>query len=162
MIYLTNGNMPLNAAYADEIVQEDNSTYQLTFRFPTSDSLWEQLKEETFLTADDLHGEQDFVIFEVEKKHGYIQVYANQVFTLLNNYVVNPISLDRQTGSTALSRFAGAITRNNPFSFFLILKIDIPSILVLRMPWKHSRKTSIPSLVNGVVTLCVMATRFDF
>ena len=118
MIYLTNGNMPLNAAYADEIVQEDNSTYQLTFRFPTSDSLWEKLKEEMFLTADDLHGEQDFVIFEVEKKHGYIQVYANQVFTLLNNYVVNPISLDRQTGSTALSRFAGAITRDNPFSFF--------------------------------------------
>ena len=118
MIYLTNGNMPLNAAYADEIVQEDNSTYQLTFRFPTSDSLWEQLKEETFLTADDLHGEQDFVIFEVEKRHGYIQVYANQVFTLLNNYVVNPISLDMQTGSTALSRFAGSITRDNPFSFF--------------------------------------------
>ena len=118
MIYLTNGNMPLNAAYADEIVQEDNSTYQLSFRFPTSDSLWEKLKEETFLTADDLHGEQDFVIFEVEKKHGYIQVYANQVFTLLNNYVVNPISLDRQTGSTALSRFAGSITRDNPFSFF--------------------------------------------
>ena len=118
MIYLTNGNMPLNAAYVDEIVQEDNSTYQLSFRFPTSDSLWEQLKEETFLTADDLHGEQDFVIFEVEKKHGYIQVYANQVFTLLNNYVVNPISLDRQTGSTALSRFAGSITRDNPFSFF--------------------------------------------
>lgn len=118
MIYLTNGNMPLNAAYADEIVQEENSTYQLTFRFQTSDLLWEKLKEETFLTADDLHGEQDFVIFEVEKKHGYIQVYANQVFTLLNNYVVNPISLDRQTGSTALSRFAGAITRDNPFSFF--------------------------------------------
>ena len=118
MIYLTNGNMPLNAAYSDEIVQEDNSTYQLSFRFPTSDPLWEKLKEETFLTADDLHGEQDFVIFEVEKKHGYIQVYANQVFTLLNNYVVNPISLDRQTGSTALSRFAGSITRDNPFSFF--------------------------------------------
>ena len=118
MIYLTNGNTPLNAAYADEIVQEDNSTYQLSFRFPTSDSLWEQLKEEAFLTADDIHGEQDFVIFEVEKKHGYIQVYANQVFTLLNNYLVNPISLDRQTGSTALSRFAGALTRNNPFSFF--------------------------------------------
>ena len=118
MIYLTNGNAPLNAAYADEIVQIDSNTYQLSFRFPTSDPLWEKLKEETFLTADDLHGEQDFVIFEVEKKHGYIQVYANQVFTLLNNYVVNPISLDRATGSTALSRFAGAITRNNPFSFF--------------------------------------------
>ena len=118
MIYLTNGNTPLNAAYADEIVQIDSNTYQLAFRFPTSDSLWEKLKEETFLTADDLHGEQDFVIFEVEKKHGYVQVYANQVFTLLNNYVVNPISLDRQTGSTALSRFAGSITRSHPFSFF--------------------------------------------
>ena len=118
MIYLTNGNTPLNAAYADKISQEANSTYQLTFRFPTSDALWEKLKEETFLTADDLHGEQDFVIFEVQKKHGYIQVYANQSFTLLNNYVINPISLDRATGSTALSRFAGSITRDNPFSFF--------------------------------------------
>ena len=118
MIYLTNGNTPLNAAYADKISQEANSTYQLTFRFPTSDALWEKLKEETFLKADDLHGEQDFVIFEVQKKHGYIQVYANQSFTLLNNYVINPISLDRATGSTALSRFAGSITRDNPFSFF--------------------------------------------
>lgn len=118
MIYLTEGNIPLNAAYDDNIVQEANSTYQLTFKFPTNIILWQKLREETFLTADDLHGEQDFVIFEVEKKHGYIQVYANQVFTLLNNYVVNPISLDRQTGSTALSRFAGSITRDNPFSFF--------------------------------------------
>jgi len=118
MIYLTDGNTPLNEAYNDEIVQERNNTYQLTFRFPTSDLKWEFLKEETFLTADDLHGEQDFYIFEVEKKHGYIQVYANQVFTLLNNYVVNSISLDRVTGSTALSQFAGSITRDNPFSFF--------------------------------------------
>lgn len=118
MIYLTDGNTPLNEAYNDEIVQERNNTYQLTFRFPTSDPKWELLKEETFLTADDLHSEQDFYIFEVEKKHGYIQVYANQVFTLLNNYVVNSISLDRVTGSTALSRFAGSITRDNPFSFF--------------------------------------------
>ena len=118
MIYLTEGNIPLNAAYDDNITQEANSTYQLIFRFPTNNVLWQRLREETFLTADDLHGEQDFVIFEVEKKHGYIQVYANQVFTLLNNYVVNPISLDRQTGSTALSQFAGSITRDNPFSFF--------------------------------------------
>ena len=118
MIYLTEGNIPLNAAYDDNITQEANSTYQLTFRFPTNNVLWQRLREETFLTADDLHGEQDFVIFEVEKKHGYIQVYANQEFTLLNNYVVNPISLDRQTGSTALSQFAGSITRDNPFSFF--------------------------------------------
>lgn len=118
MIYLTEGNIPLNVAYDDNIVQEANSTYQLTFKFPTNNILWQKLKEETFLIADDLHGEQDFVIFEVEKKHGYIQVYANQVMTLLNNYVVNPISLDRQTGSTALSRFAGSITRSNQFSFF--------------------------------------------
>ena len=118
MIYLTDGNVPLNAAYADEIVQIDRNTYQLTFKFPTNNVLWQRLREETFLTADDLHGEQDFVIFEVEKQHGYIQVYANQVMTLLNHYVVNPINLDRATGSTALSRFAGSITRDNPFSFF--------------------------------------------
>ena len=118
MIYLTEGNIPLNAAYDDDIGQEGNSTYQLTFKFPTNDILWQRLREETSLTADDLHGEQDFVIFEVEKKHGYIQVYANQVMTMLNHYVVNPMSLDRVTGSTALSSFAGSITRENPFSFF--------------------------------------------
>ena len=118
MIYLTDGNVPLNAAYADEIVQIDRNTYQLTFKFPTNNVLWQRLREETFLTADDLHGEQDFVIFEVEKQHGYIHVYANQVMTLLNHYVVHPINLDRETGSTALSRFAGSITRDNPFSFF--------------------------------------------
>ena len=118
MIYLTEGNIPLNAAYDDNITQEANSTYQLTFKFPTNNVLWQRLREETFLTADDLHGEQDFVIFEVEKQHGYIQVYANQVMTLLNHYVVNPINLDRATGSTALSQFAGSITRDNPFSFF--------------------------------------------
>lgn len=118
MIYLTEGNIPLNAAYDDDITQEANSTYQLLFKFPTNNLLWQRLREETFLTADDLHGEQDFLIFEIEKKHGYIQVYANQSFTLLNNYVVNPISLDRVTGSTALSRFAGSITRDNPFSFY--------------------------------------------
>ena len=118
MIYLTEGNIPLNAAYDDDIGQEGNSTYQLTFKFPTNDILWQRLREETSLTADDLHGEQDFVIFEVEKKHGYIQVYANQVMTMLNHYVVNPMHLDRVTGSTALSSFAGSITRDNPFSFF--------------------------------------------
>ena len=118
MIYLSDGNIPLNAAYDDNITQEANSTYQLTFRFPTNNILWQRLREETFLTADDLHGEQDFVIFEVEKNHGYIQVYANQVMTLLNNYVIGPLALDRVSGSTALSQFAGSITRDNPFSFF--------------------------------------------
>lgn len=118
MIYLSDGNIPLSAAYDDNITQEANSTYQLTFRFPTNNILWQRLREETFLTADDLHGEQDFVIFEVEKHHGYIQVYANQAMTLLNNYVIGPLALDRVSGSTALSQFAGSITRENPFSFF--------------------------------------------
>lgn len=118
MIYLTNGNMPLNEAYNDEIVQERNNTYQLTFRFPTSDPKWELLREETFLTADDLHGEQDFVIFEIEKQNGYIQVYANQVLSLLNNYLVSAVNADQVTGSRAVSLFAGSITREHPFSFF--------------------------------------------
>ena len=118
MIYLTEGNTPLNEAYNDEIVQERNNTYQLTFRFPTSDPKWELLKEETFLTADDLHGEQDFYIFEVEKQQGYIQVYANQVISLLNNYIVSTIDVDRVSGTRVLSAFAGSITRTNPFSFF--------------------------------------------
>lgn len=118
MIYLTEGNTPLNEAYNDEIVQERNNTYQLTFRFPTSDPKWELLKEETFLTADDLHGEQDFYIFEVEKQQGYIQVYANQVISLLNNYIVSSIDVDRVSGTRVLSAFAGGITRDNPFSFF--------------------------------------------
>ena len=118
MIYLTEGNTPLNEAYNDEIVQERNNTYQLTFRFPTSDPKWELLKEETFLTADDLHSEQDFYIFEVEKQQGYIQVYANQVISLLNNYIVSSIEVDRVSGTRVLSAFAGSITRTNPFSFF--------------------------------------------
>ena len=118
MIYLTEGNTPLNESYNDEIVQERNNTYQLTFRFPTSDPKWELLKEETFLTADDLHGEQDFYIFEVEKQQGYIQVYANQVISLLNNYIVSSIEVDRVSGTRVLSALAGSITRANPFSFF--------------------------------------------
>lgn len=118
MIYLTEGNTPLNEAYNDEIVQERNNTYQLTFRFPTSDPKWELLREETFLTADDLHGEQDFYIFEVEKQQGYIQVYANQVISLLNNYIVSSIDVDRVSGTRVLSALAGSITRTNPFSFF--------------------------------------------
>lgn len=141
MIYLTNGNIPLNAAYDDNITQEANSTYQLTFKFPTNNILWQRLREETFLTADDLHGEQDFVIFEVEKKHGYIQVYANQVMTMLNHYIVNPMSLDRQTGSTALSQFAGSITRSNPFSFFS----DIDD----RHTFNIDSKTAMEALTKG-------------
>lgn len=144
MIYLTEGNIPLNATFDDDITQEANSTYQLTFKFPTNNILWQRLREETFLIADDLHSEQDFVIFEVEKKHGYIQVYANQVMTMLNHYVVNPMSLDRQTGSTALSQFAGSITRENPFSFFSDIEdkhtfnIDTKNAMEVLTKDKHS------------------------
>ena len=134
MIYLTEGNTPLNEAYNDEIVQERNNTYQLTFRFPTSDPKWELLKEETFLTADDLHGEQDFYIFEVEKQQGYIQVYANQVISLLNNYIVSSIDVDRVSGTRVLSAFAGSITRANPFSFFS----DIDDRHTLNLKYKNA------------------------
>ena len=81
MIYLKDGKTPLNLAFNDEIVHEGNGKYQLTFKFPTNDSIWEDLTEETLLLADDLHGEQEFIIFEVVKNHGYVTVYANQVAT---------------------------------------------------------------------------------
>lgn len=158
MIYLTEGNTPLNEAYNDEIVQERNNTYQLTFRFPTSDPKWELLKEETFLTADDLHGEQDFYIFEVEKQQGYIQVYANQVISLLNNYIVSSIDVDRVSGTRALSALAGSITRANPFSFSRTLMIGIRLTSRIRMPWRSWPKTSTLFLVNGAEIWCVMAT----
>ncbi|KPA60352.1 hypothetical protein XK24_00900 [Streptococcus suis] len=59
MIYLKDGNIPLNLAYDDDIVQEANSTYQLSFKFPLTDGKWNLLRREVFLLADDLHGEQE-------------------------------------------------------------------------------------------------------
>lgn len=118
MIYLLENNFPLNAAYDDEIIQEANSTYQLTFKFPTTDSKWTELKNEVLLVADDLHGEQYFSIFEVEKQHGYITVYANQVATLLNSYSINTISVDRVNGFTAMNALVSAFKRPSPFTFF--------------------------------------------
>lgn len=118
MIYLLDENFPLNAAYDDEIIQEANSTYQLTFKFPTTDSKWTELKNEVLLVADDLHGEQYFSIFEVEKQHGYITVYANQVATLLNSYSINTISVDRGNGFTVMNALVSAFKRPSPFTFF--------------------------------------------
>lgn len=118
MIYLLDENFPLNAAYDDEIIQEANSTYQLTFKFPTTDSKWTELKNEVLLVADDLHGEQYFSIFEVEKHHGYITVYANQVATLLNSYSINTISVDRGNGFTVMNALVSAFKRSSPFTFF--------------------------------------------
>lgn len=118
MIYLQEGNFPLNEAFSSEIVQEANSTYQLTFKFPTSDSKWALLTPETELVADDLHGEQYFTIFEVEKQHGYVTVYANQVATLLNGYSINKINVDRVNGATVMNALVAGFKREIPFTFF--------------------------------------------
>jgi len=118
MIYLQEGNFPLNEAFSSEIVQEANSTYQLTFKFPTSDPKWAFLIPETELVADDLHGEQYFTIFEVEKQHGYVTVYANQVATLLNGYSINKINVDRVNGATVMNALVAGFKRETPFTFF--------------------------------------------
>ena len=118
MIYLQEGNFPLNEAFSSEIVQEANSTYQLTFKFPTSDPKWALLTPETELVADDLHGEQYFTIFEVEKQHGYVTVYANQVATLLNGYSINKINVDRVNGATVMNALVAGFKRKTPFTFF--------------------------------------------
>ncbi|WP_029171106.1 phage tail spike protein [Streptococcus suis] len=118
MIYLKDGNIPLNLAYDDDIVQEANSTYQLSFKFPLTDGKWNLLKREVFLLADDLHGEQEFFIFEAKKANGYVQVYAKQVATLLNYYSINTISVDRVPGQTVMTALAGSVKRPCPFTFF--------------------------------------------
>ncbi|MGQ7504248.1 phage tail spike protein [Streptococcus suis] len=118
MIYLKDGNIPLNLAYDDDIVQEANSTYQLSFKFPLTDGKWNLLKREVFLLANDLHGEQEFFIFEVKKAKGHVQVYAKQVATLLNYYSINSISVDRVPGQTVMTALAGSVKRPCPFTFF--------------------------------------------
>lgn len=117
VIYLKEGLTPLNLVYGDEIVHEGNSTYQLSFKFPVKDPLWKSLKEETLLVADDLHGEQEFVIFEVERQHTYITVYANQVATLLNNYAITEISVKNANGTRVMEQLARSIIRTHDFIF---------------------------------------------
>ena len=117
MIYLKEGQTPLNLAYNDEIVHEANSKYQLSFKYPTNNPLWEDLVEETLLLADDLHGEQEFIIFEVEKHHGYITVYANQVATLLNNYSITELSVDNVSGNSVMRSLVSSIIREHNFTF---------------------------------------------
>ena len=118
MIYLKEGNTPLNEAWADEIYQEGNSTYQLTFKYPLNNDKWKLLTEETKLISDDLDGEQEFTIFEAVKEQGYITVYANQVATLLNYYSIGSINVDRVDGNVVMTALAGAILRDCPFSFY--------------------------------------------
>lgn len=117
MIYLKEGKIPLNFSYNDEIEHEGNSKYQLSFKFPTNNPLWEELVEETLLLADDLHGEQEFIIFEVEKHHAYITVYANQVATLLNNYSITEISVNNANGDRVMRSLTSSIIRNHKFTF---------------------------------------------
>lgn len=117
MIYLKEGQTPLNLAYNDEIVHEANSKYQLSFKYPTNNPLWEDLVEETLLLADDLHGEQEFIIFEVEKHHGYITVYANQVATLLNNYSITELSVNNASGDRVMRSLVSSIIREHKFTF---------------------------------------------
>ena len=117
MIYLKEGKTPLNFAYNDEIVHDGNSTYQLSFKFPTNNPLWEELVEETLLLADDLHGEQEFIIFEVEKHHAYITVHANQVATLLNNYSITELSVNNASGDRVMRSLVGSIIREHKFTF---------------------------------------------
>ena len=118
MIYLKEGNTPLNEAWADEIYQEGNSTYQLTFKYPLNNDKWKLLTEETKLISDDLDGEQEFTIFEVFKEQGYITVYANQIATLLKYHSISSINVDRVTGNVVMTALAGAILRDCPFSFY--------------------------------------------
>ena len=117
MIYLKEGKIPLNFSYNDEIEHEGNSKYQLSFKFPTNNPLWEELVEETLLLADDLHGEQEFIIFEVEKHHAYITVYANQVATLLNNYSITEISVNNASGDRVMRSLTSSIIRKHNFTF---------------------------------------------
>ena len=117
MIYLKEGRTPLNFAYSDEIVHDGNSTYQLSFKFPTNNPLWEELVEETLLLANDLHGEQEFIIFEVEKHHTYITVHANQVATLLNNYSITELSVNNASGDRVMRSLVGSIIREHKFTF---------------------------------------------
>lgn len=118
LIYLKEGKTPLNLAFNDEIVHEGNGKYQLTFKFPTNNSTWELLTEETLLLADDLHGEQEFIVFEVVKNHGYVTVYANQVATLLNHYSITSLSVTNANGYSVMNALASSIIRNHTFNFY--------------------------------------------
>lgn len=118
MIYLKEGNIPLNLCTDDDIFQQENNTYQLTFKYPVSDKKWILLQNEVHLLADDLSGEQEFVIIDIQKEHGYIMVYANQVATLLNGYSIRKINVDRVNGFTVMNKLVEGLKRECPFTFF--------------------------------------------
>ncbi|MGO0058078.1 phage tail spike protein, partial [Streptococcus suis] len=118
LISLKDKNVLLVNAFDDEIEQEGNGKYQLSFKYPTSDQRWKNIELADLLLADDLHGEQEFRVFEIVKRNGYIFVYANQVVDDLNSYSINNISVDRVNGQTAMQALAGSIVRKHPFAFY--------------------------------------------
>ncbi len=118
MISLKEKGILLTKAYEDEIEQEANGKYQLSFKYPTSDDHWKAISPGALILADDLHGEQEFRVFEVTKRHGYLYVYAEQVANDLNWYSISSISVDRVTGGVVMSNLAGSIIRSHPFSFY--------------------------------------------
>ena len=144
MIYLKEGNIPLNFCFEDDISQEANNTYQLSFKYPVSDEKWTSLKNEVHLLADDLSGEQEFVIIDVQKGHGYITVYANQVATLLNGHSVRKIDVDRANGMTVMNKLVEGLKRECPFTFFSdiqdkhTLRLDNVSVIDALTKGQHS------------------------
>nr|WP_279233859.1 phage tail spike protein [Streptococcus dysgalactiae] len=118
MISIKDDNTPLVAAFEDEITQEANSDYKLSFKYPAKHEYRPLIKKGIILEADDLHGSQLFRVFEITKRHGYINVYANQIADDLNGYAIDTISVDRVQGMTVMSELAGSIKREHPFSFF--------------------------------------------
>lgn len=144
MIYLKKGNIPLNLCTDDDISQQENNTYQLTFKYPVSDEKWSLLQNEVHLLADDLSGEQEFVIIDIQKGHGYITVYANQVATLLNGYSIRKINVDRANGFTVMNKLVEGLKRECPFTFFSdiselhTLNIENVSVIDALLKGQHS------------------------
>lgn len=144
MIYLKEGNITLNLCTDDDISQQENNTYQLTFKYPVSDEKWSLLQNEVHLLADDLSGEQEFVIIDVQKGHGYITVYANQVATLLNGYSIRKINVDRANGFTVMNKLVEGLKRECPFTFFSdiselhTLNIENVSVIDALLKGQHS------------------------
>ena len=144
MIYLKEGNIPLNLCTDDDISQQENNTYQVTFKYPVSDEKWSLLQNEVHLLADDLSGEQEFVIIDIQKGHGYITVYANQVATLLNGYSIRKINVDRANGFTVMNKLVEGLKRECPFTFFSdiselhTLNIENVSVIDALLKGQHS------------------------
>ena len=144
MIYLKEGNIPLNLCTDDDISQQENNTYQLTFKYPVSDEKWSLLQNEVHLLADDLSGEQEFVIIDIQKEHGYITVHANQVATLLNGYSIRKINVDRANGFTVMNKLVEGLKRECPFTFFSdiselhTLNIENVSVIDALLKGQHS------------------------